>query len=178
MAIRLSPAMNIMAETTYKSEVIDGRTHVYIINDIVVDNSNMEQRIKVASLVSGKTMGELADRLNVSQTNLLSRSKTGKFTFPEQREIAEAIGCKLIVKFVFPDSSEFTGDTVKEMVSDSCLHAGITQNDLATMLGKTKQTFSSKLKMGRFTDEDLEQIAGKLGCNYYNYFELNDGTRI
>ena len=32
--------------------------------------------------------------------------------------------------------------------------------------------------LGRFTNDEIRDIAGKIGCTYYNYFEMEDGTQI
>ena len=53
--------------------------------------------------------------------------------------------------------------TIKEML-ENCKENGesITQNDLANVLGMTKQSFSNKMKRDSFTVEDMIKIASFL----------------
>lgn len=47
-----------------------------------------------------------------------------------------------------------------------------------TPLGKSSQAFGQRMKTGKFTTTELEQIAEALGCKFVQYFEFPDGTRI
>lgn len=53
--------------------------------------------------------------------------------------------------------------TIKEIL-ENCKENGesITQNDLANVLGMTKQSFSNKMKRDSFTVEDMIKIASFL----------------
>ena len=44
--------------------------------------------------------------------------------------------------------------------------ANITQAQLAERLGMSPQSLSKRLKTGKFTDKELENIATILGCEY------------
>lgn len=136
------------------------------------------QRVKTVLLQLGKTQADLSKQLGISQANFFARCKTGKFTFAELHEIAGYLGCQVVIKYVFDDGTECTGDSAKAMIRSACKYAKMTFGDIADNLGKSRQTFSSKLKLGRFTDGDLSDIAGIIGCKYVNYFQLEDGTCI
>lgn len=68
--------------------------------------------------------------------------------------------------------------TIKQKVVSACLQANINQTELAKRLGMSQQNFSKRLKVGKFTELELIQIAKALGCEYHSYFEFSDGTKI
>ncbi len=68
--------------------------------------------------------------------------------------------------------------TIRQRVKIACEESGITLTELAEKLGMSQQSMSNRLKTGKFTQEELEQIAEILGCKYINYFEYPNGTRI
>lgn len=45
-------------------------------------------------------------------------------------------------------------------------------------MGMSQQSISNRLKTGKFTKEELEQMADALGCEYVSYFKFPDGTKI
>lgn len=141
-------------------------------------NMNFEQRVKIAAYIQHKTLRDMAKEFGVTQSAFLSRCKKGKLNFNEQRKVAEILGCNIIIKFVFDDGSEYTANTVKTLVMDACAHVDMTQAELGKRLGKSRQTFNSKLNNGRFTDDELLEVASKIGCTYHNYFEMEDGSQI
>ncbi len=68
--------------------------------------------------------------------------------------------------------------TIKQKVVSACLQIGISQTELAHRLGMSQQNFSKRLKVGKFSDSELQGIANALGCKYHSYFEFSDGTKI
>ena len=50
--------------------------------------------------------------------------------------------------------------------------------ELAGKLGMSQQNLSKRLKVGKFTQEELEEIAKALGAKYVSSFEFPNGTRI
>ena len=50
--------------------------------------------------------------------------------------------------------------------------------ELAEKLGMSQQNFSKRLKVGKFTQDELENIAKALGAKYISAFEFPNGTRI
>lgn len=170
--------MNIDTDTMIKAKVIDGATHIFIIDKIVINNDDFEQRLKVAAIISNMSLGDIARQFGVTQPAFFSRCKIGKLNFPEQRRIAEILGCTSVIKFVFDDGAVFEGHTAKQLIMDACAHVNMTQTELAKRLKKSRQGFSDKLNKGHFTDSEIRDIASKIGCTYYNYFKMSDGTRI
>lgn len=170
--IDISDSRNVEIET------INDQTHITITEKIIIDKFNFEQRFRAVAKLKNLTIYEVSKRLEKSQANLYVRIGTGKFTFEEQRAIAKALDCNIVIKTVFDDGATFYGDTKKQLVSDSCAHAGLTITDLAGILGVSRQSFFGKLDRGRFTDAELADIVKKIGCNYMNYFELEGGIKI
>ena len=68
--------------------------------------------------------------------------------------------------------------TLQKKVKASCELAGMSLTELAEKLGMSQQNFSKRLKVGKFTQEELEEIANALGAKYLSVFEFSNGTRI
>ena len=68
--------------------------------------------------------------------------------------------------------------TLQQRVKASCELADMSITELAEKMGTSQQNFSKRLKVGKFTQEELEKIAGCLGCKYISAFEFPNGTRI
>ena len=68
--------------------------------------------------------------------------------------------------------------TLQQRVKASCELAGMSLTELAGKLVMSQQNFSKRLKVGKFTQEELEEIAKALGANYISVFEFPNGTRI
>ena len=58
------------------------------------------------------------------------------------------------------------------------LEQGISQAELARRLGKSPQSFNSKMKRESFTVEDLEKIADVLGVEFNREFILANGDKV
>ena len=166
------------SDLAYTSKVIDGVTHIIITEDIAIDKNNFEQRVKVALLLTGKSQYEICKKLAISPAAFLSKCRNGKVNFDEQKTIADAIGCGIEIKFVFPDNAEIKGDNARELVSLACEYAGITMMELSERLSMSRQNFSGILLNNKLNFEGFQNIAAALGCEYVNYFKLDDGTRI
>lgn len=170
--------MDINTAIKYESKVIDGVTHIYIINEIKVDKTDFEQRVKIVTVLQQKKLEWVARKFGLTQSSFLTRCRTGKMNFLEQHKLAEILGCEVVIKFTFDNGAEHTGSTAKELVVNACAYAKISQMELGERLGRSRQAFNSKLNTGRFTDVELMEIADKIGCTYFNYFKLDDGTQI
>lgn len=68
--------------------------------------------------------------------------------------------------------------TLQQRVKASCELAGMSLTELAEKLDMSQQNFSKRLKVGKFTQEELEDIAEALGAKYISVFEFPNGTRI
>lgn len=68
--------------------------------------------------------------------------------------------------------------TLQQRVKASCDLAGISITELAERMGTSQQNLSKRLKVGKFTQEELEEMANCLGCKYISVFEFPNGTRI
>ena len=55
----------------------------------------------------------------------------------------------------------------------------MTKTELAKKLGyATPQSFQKRYTTGKFTKEELEEMANALGCTYISYFKYPDGKEI
>ena len=68
--------------------------------------------------------------------------------------------------------------TIQQKIDMACTVAGISKTELAKRMGMTQPAFSQRLKTGKFSDEDFNNIAKALGAKYYSGFNFPDGTRI
>lgn len=68
--------------------------------------------------------------------------------------------------------------TISEQVKVLCVRQNISLAELARRLGKSPQSFNSKMKRESFTVDDLEKIAEATGSTFERNFILMDGERI
>lgn len=67
---------------------------------------------------------------------------------------------------------------IEQKVNMALAYKGISQAELARRTGMTPANFNKRLKVGKFSNEELQQIAKALGGNYVFTFEFPDGTKI
>lgn len=66
--------------------------------------------------------------------------------------------------------------TIQEQIKMACIHAGITQSEIAQKVGMSPQSFYNRLKTGKFTKEELTKIGNALGADYISCFKFPDGS--
>jgi len=66
----------------------------------------------------------------------------------------------------------------KTMIKMACAHKGISQAELARVLGDTPVNFNQKVNNDTFKKTDLAIIAEALGFTYETLFKSIDGTVI
>ncbi len=57
-------------------------------------------------------------------------------------------------------------------------YANISEAELARRIGTTSQAFGQRLKTGKFSSTDLDNIAQALGAEFVCSFRFPDGTEI
>lgn len=67
--------------------------------------------------------------------------------------------------------------TIQQKISGAMAASGKTQQEIASAFGISQQAFSQRLKTGKFTQQELEKIAGIMGCKYISCFRFPDGTQ-
>ena len=60
----------------------------------------------------------------------------------------------------------------------ACTLAGVSVSELARRIGTTPQNMSQRLKVGRFSAEELEAIAQALGAEFRLEFIFPDGDKV
>lgn len=69
--------------------------------------------------------------------------------------------------------------TIQQKIDMACAHAGISKAELSRRLKyKTPQAFQKRYDTGKFTQEELQEIAQATGGEYISLFEYPDGTQI
>lgn len=57
-------------------------------------------------------------------------------------------------------------------------YLGISEAELARRIGKSPQAFSQRMKTGKWSEDDLKDIADALGCEIFVELRFPDGTII
>ena len=74
---------------------------------------------------------------------------------------------------------EGTEITIQQKIDMACAKAGISRAELSRKLGyKKPQSFQTRYNTGKFTQEELQEIANVTGGIYISIFEYPDGTKI
>ncbi len=68
--------------------------------------------------------------------------------------------------------------TISEQIKVLCVRCNVSEAELARRLGKSPQSFNSKMKRGSFTVQELEGVAGVLGVEFKREFVLSNGEKI
>lgn len=69
--------------------------------------------------------------------------------------------------------------TIQQKIDMACTHAGISKAELSRKLGyATPQAFQKRYKTGKFTQEELQEIAKATGGKYISIFEYPDGIKF
>lgn len=68
--------------------------------------------------------------------------------------------------------------TISDQIKVLCVRQSISLAELARRLGKSPQSFNSKMRRESFTINELNQIAEVTGCLFERYFVLEDGEKV
>lgn len=138
----------------------------------------LKQRIKIISEIVGINLGDVAYKLGMSQSTFCIRLKTGKFTKEELNSIASNMKCEYISYFKFDNGAKVSAITTGEEVRKACEFVNLTATELGKKMGISQPAISKRLKTGKFSLEELNVIARKIGCEYYSKFKLDNGMEI
>ena len=67
---------------------------------------------------------------------------------------------------------------ISEQIRVLCVRNHLSQAELARLIGKSPQSFSSKMKRGSFTIDELETLAEAVGAEFEHSFVLGNGEKI
>ena len=68
--------------------------------------------------------------------------------------------------------------TVPQKIKMALAYKGISESELARVLGTSPQAFNQRMKTGKFSSDDMDRIAEALGGKYFFGFEFPDGTKV
>lgn len=68
--------------------------------------------------------------------------------------------------------------TIAEQIKVLCVRCSVSEAELARRLGKSPQSFNSKMKRKSFTVDELDKIAEALGVKFNREFILTNGEKI
>ena len=58
------------------------------------------------------------------------------------------------------------------------MHGKVSKTEIADAIGCTPQGFYQRMKTGKFTENELEKIAAKMGAVYISKFQFPDGKEF
>lgn len=67
---------------------------------------------------------------------------------------------------------------ISKKIKMALAYLGISEAELARRVGKSPQSFSQRMKTGKWSDDDLKDISAALGCEIVVEFRFPDGTTI
>lgn len=68
--------------------------------------------------------------------------------------------------------------TLQQKIRVACELANMSMTELGNKIGMSQQSISKRIKTGKFTQEELEQIAHALGCEYRSGFYFPNGDKV
>ena len=67
---------------------------------------------------------------------------------------------------------------ISKKIKAACTYAGKSEAQVARDMGTSPSAFNQRLKTGKFSSQELEQIAEALGVELVCYFKFPDGGQI
>ena len=68
--------------------------------------------------------------------------------------------------------------TISEQIKILCVRCNVSEAELARRLGKSPQSFNSKMKRVSFSIPEIEQVADVLGVSFNREFILENGDKV
>lgn len=68
--------------------------------------------------------------------------------------------------------------TIPQKIKMALAYKGISEAELARLIGTSPSAFNQRMKTGKFSTEDLEKIAAAMDAEYFFGFQFKDGTKI
>lgn len=68
--------------------------------------------------------------------------------------------------------------TLQQKIKVACEVSDMTLTELGKKMGMSQASISKRLKTGKFTQEELEQMANILGATWKSGFHFPDGIKI
>ena len=68
--------------------------------------------------------------------------------------------------------------TISEEIKVLCVRCNVSEAELARRLGKSPQSFNSKMRRGSFSVPEIEQVADALGVSFNREFILGNGDKV
>ena len=68
--------------------------------------------------------------------------------------------------------------TIKQKVEVACSLAGISVTELGRRVGMSQANISKRLKVGKFSQEELEAMGKAIGAEWRSGFYFTDGNKV
>lgn len=68
--------------------------------------------------------------------------------------------------------------TIKQKVEVACSLAGISVTELGRRVGMSQANISKRLKVGKFSQEELEAMGKAIGAEWRSGFYFPDGNKV
>ena len=165
-----------------------------------------DKRLKMLSKLSKTNLTTLAKSIDCNPTCFSTKMKNGKFTIAQKKTMAKAAEAEYIARFLCPDGKIFEGDSIRDMLVPAAENANMTINRVAMIFRINNDNlnvkysklndnelenvfvalgiincgynFNTRLKNDKFTDIEVSELAKIVGCEYQNYFQLQNHMQI
>lgn len=67
---------------------------------------------------------------------------------------------------------------MQKLIEQALDYANMSKTEIGRHFKISQPAISKRVKTGKFTLEELQEIAGVMGAEYHCYFEFPDGTKI
>ena len=119
-------------------------------------------------MAHGETKEEALKEIEVAKELWIETALKDGLSIPEP-----ALFTSLVVQM------EVVYITIQQKIDMACAHAGISKAELSRRLGyKKPQSFQTRYETGKFTQEELQEIAKETGGLYISLFKYPDGTEF
>ena len=132
----------------------------------------------MACVKSNISLTELALRFGSNPSPFSIRLQHGKFTKKELEDIAKILKCKYRSYFKFADGSVIESSDICTQIKNALAYNNMSVSELADKFGIQIQSMYKKMQIGKFTQDDLCEIAKYIGCEYISEFCYEDGIAI
>lgn len=68
--------------------------------------------------------------------------------------------------------------TLQQKIKVACSEAGISLTELGNRMGMSQASISKRIKTGKFTQEELEEMARIMGCEWKSGFYFKNGNKF
>jgi hypothetical protein len=85
---------------------------------------------------------------------------------------------KTLYNIINWNGKEVISITLQQKIKVACDTAGMSLTELGAKMGMSQASISKRVKTGKFTQEELQEMAAFMGCKYESKFIFPDGNEV